>query len=338
MKNHILFFMFSVAGLAGVQAQSIDTIDRPTQDYYCPNWIGDSPQFDTQYIVMNVVQGCRDGDVTKLCHTDDTLTVYGVAAALEAPESRLDGGRGRGNGPISCLDTSYANCYEFLRVYSRGDDGNPVEITGSRVNIADAPEHYMYIGRKTRVISTLPRRVYEVYFEKGAVDVVGDFFVGVTQHLKRDTMVDGHQYHFTWPIHLVDINYTAGWLPDICTDIIYCHGGPEYPWWVANGHVCPFIFPIVTPPGGQEGVEEADEMARYVYISPNPASDVVKITSSFEMKQIEVFNSAGKQTLEQEVSGLQTRIDVGAWLGGTYVVRVHTVWGTITKKLLIAKR
>lgn len=333
MKKILSCFVLLLLMVSVVQAQ--DTIVQPTIDYFCSYWPGDAPTFDTNYIVMHVIQDCRDGDVTKLCHTDDTLTVYGVAAALTCPGSRLSGS-GRG---LECLDTSFDKCYEYLRLYNRVD-GYPEMITEARVNIIDPPAHFLYVGTRdpTMAYDVTPRRVYEVFFEKGAVDVIGDFFVGVTQHLMRDTMLPGHrQYHFTWPVHLVDIYQSAVWLPQIMEDVVFCHGGPEFPYWVQHGHQCPFIFPIVTPPGGQEGVEEVDEMAHYVNISPNPGNDMVKIASSFGMKQIEVFNSAGQRLLNQETSGLQTRLNVSGWPQDTYIVRVHTVLGTITKKLLIAR-
>ena len=105
------------------------------------------------------------------------------------------------------------------------------------------------------------------------------------------------------------------------------------------------FFPILAPPDtvGGEGqdslsVGKVDLVSRYTTVQPNPAKDKVKVLSSFGLTQIEAFDTKGTLVHSQRAEGLKATLDVRAWPEGTYLLRVTTPAGTVTKKLLVSQR
>lgn len=86
------------------------------------------------------------------------------------------------------------------------------------------------------------------------------------------------------------------------------------------------------------GIGSVQHMARYVNLLPNPANDKVQVTSSFGMRHVDVYNSAGVKVMEQSASGLSTILDIETLPDGTYLVRVTTPQGIITKKLIVQRK
>jgi len=76
-------------------------------------------------------------------------------------------------------------------------------------------------------------------------------------------------------------------------------------------------------------------LERYTAVMPNPASGKVRVTSSFGLSGIEVFDGQGRCVHEAPAAGYQTAFDVSSWPRGTYLVRIHTPMGTTTRKLTV---
>jgi len=84
-----------------------------------------------------------------------------------------------------------------------------------------------------------------------------------------------------------------------------------------------------------EGVDIPQGLGRYVTVSPNPASDHVRVISSFPMKRVEVYDITGNTVHSQAVSSQSADIDVTGWSTGTYLVKIITSMGETTKKLQV---
>ena len=94
-----------------------------------------------------------------------------------------------------------------------------------------------------------------------------------------------------------------------------------------------FLFPILTPE--PVGIDEANPVERNTIISPNPATETVKVASGFGLQEIEVFDAAGARVHTQKASGFSTTLNVGSWPRGTYLLRIRTAMGMATKKLVV---
>lgn len=74
-----------------------------------------------------------------------------------------------------------------------------------------------------------------------------------------------------------------------------------------------------------------------VNVFPNPANSVVSVYSNSVVKQIELLNMVGSLMLSQEANAAITAIDVSSFNNGLYFLRMHTVDGTVVKKLHIRR-
>lgn len=67
-------------------------------------------------------------------------------------------------------------------------------------------------------------------------------------------------------------------------------------------------------------------------IYPNPATDVINIKTNIQLKKVELYNILGKRVLN---STQTQKIRVNQLSPGVYLIKVHMVQGTITKKVVI---
>ena len=73
-------------------------------------------------------------------------------------------------------------------------------------------------------------------------------------------------------------------------------------------------------------------------VQPNPAVDEARVLSSFGLRGIEAYNAGGQKVYEGKAKGLEATLDVKGWPRGTYLLRITTPLGTVTKKLLEQKK
>ena len=81
------------------------------------------------------------------------------------------------------------------------------------------------------------------------------------------------------------------------------------------------------------GIQTNDLLYRYTSVQPNPATDKVRVTSSFGLTRIEAYDLRGRLLFETPASGLKADLDVSSWPRGTYLLRISTPAGPTTKKL-----
>ena len=82
-------------------------------------------------------------------------------------------------------------------------------------------------------------------------------------------------------------------------------------------------------------VAQADMLNRYVSVQPNPASEGATVLSSFGLTRIEAYDPNGHRVADLPASGLQATLDVASWPAATYLLRITTPMGTVTKKLIV---
>ncbi|MBI9038759.1 MAG: T9SS type A sorting domain-containing protein [Bacteroidales bacterium] len=74
-----------------------------------------------------------------------------------------------------------------------------------------------------------------------------------------------------------------------------------------------------------------DEAEGRIRIFPNPASDIINITSSYEIQKISIFNFIGQSVY----FGNEIQINTNNFEAGVYIVKIETVNGIETQKITI---
>lgn len=74
----------------------------------------------------------------------------------------------------------------------------------------------------------------------------------------------------------------------------------------------------------------AENISNSVSIYPNPAENLVRITSLYNVNHVSVFNLTGKKVL----SSTKTRLDVSILPSVLYMVSIETEKGIVTKKII----
>lgn len=70
------------------------------------------------------------------------------------------------------------------------------------------------------------------------------------------------------------------------------------------------------------------------HIMPNPASDKLTVTSSYQIDRIMVFNATGKMVKTIEVNAKSTTLDISNLPKGVYIVSIASTQGDSYKKLI----
>ena len=83
------------------------------------------------------------------------------------------------------------------------------------------------------------------------------------------------------------------------------------------------------------GIDPANPLAEFITVMPNPATDMVSVSSEFPLYGIEVYSSAGAKLLDLDAEGLSASFSVQDWSNGVYLVVVRTSRGILSKKLVV---
>ena len=73
-----------------------------------------------------------------------------------------------------------------------------------------------------------------------------------------------------------------------------------------------------------------------ISIFPNPANDILNITSSEPISEIEIVNALGQIVKRMEVNADNAVCDVEDLTSGVYVVRIHTM--NLSKGAAVSQR
>ena len=328
-------FLLLLALLPALTGWSQDTVSNPYGRGYFTNNIPDTTS--SAYSVGWVPTcGASCGVVAKEMSTSQTLRIYGIAAcmmsdrdALYLPESLSEEERQEwlDNFYSNFIDTSADELYEYLGIYL--SDGDTALVPQREVMIqwgVDTPAYYVATGLYMWGGPNTTYPMYEKFFDSGYVAVSDYFYVGVTQRSCVGTF--GTQAHMG--LSLMRMSGRA------------CEKSPEYHvkkmCWPEDGYVYwnwdprvsmitydhYLIFPILAPDdypwdtsgvgGDTLAVTQADMVARYTSVQPNPATEQARVLSSFGLSHIEAYNAGGQKV---------------------YLLRITTPLGTVTKKLLV---
>lgn len=91
----------------------------------------------------------------------------------------------------------------------------------------------------------------------------------------------------------------------------------------------------VTIDGTATSVESVEANQTSVY--PNPANNVVNVTSVANMNNIEVYTIAGQKVANYTVNGTQAAINVNNLSNGMYIMQIVSENGVSTKKFNVAR-
>ena len=351
--------LLALALMAAQAGWSQDTLYTPLQEGYYNNNI---PKLDKDYMFQGAPQwgvGCGMTSKEMYVAKDDTLTVYGVAAAMvTSKESTYRLPDQTEEEWLNYFysqyrDTSLDECYEYLGLYLRSGDSLVVQQEKLVHRKFDSPTYYVESGLPRAYNPNYVYPMYERFFDT-PVTVTDTFYMGTTQR----SMV----YPFGTPVDHMDFRLLLIW-GEACNHFYeyhvsqYCWPGDSIFWrWPFRGPLgyCEYylIFPILTPgpdadtTGGGTGdstavggdtlaLLQADMMARYVSVQPNPAVKEARVLSSFGLTRIEAYDDRGRLVLAREASGLEAVLDIAAWPRGTYLLRIATPMGPVTKKLIV---
>jgi hypothetical protein len=86
---------------------------------------------------------------------------------------------------------------------------------------------------------------------------------------------------------------------------------------------------------GEEDIATADSLERTVRLLPNPAKERVRVLSGCGLKGVEVLDAQGRTVLSQSVEGHAAELDISQWAAGSYVVKIYTERGIVSKRLVV---
>lgn len=341
--------IFMLAMLPAMMGWSQDTIDSPfKKNYFFNNEI----DLGTPYVMTGItIMGDGCGINTKEMYLgDSSLTVYGIAAAMvtdwdkfyipagEDPTERLT--RFFSEFP----DTSTENLFEYLGIYFRSGDSLVPQREVMVHRRYDTPAYYVETGMWVYNNPNFVYPMYEKYFDSAIVITEQKFYVGTTQYTIPSYIGVSQFDHMNFTALMMSSPFRERHVGKYC----WPDEGNVYWNWRGNGDYEYYLFfPILTPEPDTAGsdttgtggdtlaVTQADMVGRYVSVQPNPAVDEARVLSSFGLERIEAYNAEGRLVFKQEATGLEATLDVKGWPRGTYLLRIQTPMGAVTKKLLV---
>ena len=309
-----------------------------------------------EYNAINGANICGDtcGVICKRLVTGkEPIKVYGVAAAMITPLDMLylppdvDTAEFWEGTLEFYADTSLVNAYEYVGIYIRSGDSLEVQQQKLIHRMYDTPSYYVRPDSSVWVFGGLGRNpvfvfpMYEKYFDS-VIAVSDTFYVGSTQRSQEGG-------YGTWRhIGLSVLCYFGSAYNRDYIAFKYCYPNEGSVHWVLEREegmeqedFYMMMFPILTPEGGissddtTTAVTQADMMARYVAVQPNPAVSEARVLSSFGLTLVEAFDAGGRRLLSLPATGYEAVLDVASWPRGTYILRITTPLGPVTKKLLV---
>ncbi len=99
-----------------------------------------------------------------------------------------------------------------------------------------------------------------------------------------------------------------------------------------------YNFPVVTDPAVTTfqvlGVEDF-EIDDSITIFPNPATDFATVKASTAIQSVTLFDVQGRSLMTQLSMGFQVKLDTTAYPKGVYLIKVETLRGSRTEKLIL---
>ena len=347
MKKKVMILLALLPALAG-WAQ--DTIGEMHWDNYYYNH-KPNPKLQLNFTSVPISgdgNGIRAKEVTL---GKEPITVYGIAASMVTLIDcfYIDPNVNYGQTVeemlaelYSCFrDTSLEHTFEYLGVYFHDADSLKVQREVMVHRKYDTPSYYVTSGLQLNNNRNFCYPMYEKYFDSSIV-VSDTFYVGVTG-LSVDQWVTSRYIGFNL------LALQGAGVREFHEYHVWKQCRPEPCFWywpprLPMGEEYWLIFPILTPEPDTTGgtvsdttvaVTEADLLIRHVSVQPNPAVEEATVLSSFGLTRIEAYDPNGHRVADLPASGLQATLDVASWPAATYLLRITTPMGTVTKKLIV---
>ena len=342
--------------LSALAGRSQDTLSESQWENYFYNTLPNLKEFNA--IMGGPITGDTCGVLCKRLVSNDKepLGIYGVAAAMITPLDKLYLPPDADSADVANYwevvfsnysDTSLVNAYEYVGIYLRSGDSLDVQRQERIHRMYDTPTFFIRPDASVNVYGGLGRNpdfvypMYEKYFDS-MIAVSDTFYVGSTQRSQEGG-------YGTWRhIGLSVLCYFGSAYNRDYIAFKYCYPNEGSVHWVLEREegmeqedFYMMMFPILTPEGGissddtTTAVTQADMMARYVAVQPNPAVSEARVLSSFGLTLVEAFDAGGRRLLSLPATGYEAVLDVASWPRGTYILRITTPLGPVTKKLLV---
>lgn len=295
----------------------------------------------------------RECDVTKVFYTDEPMCVYGVAVSMTAV-SGLDylvdslSEAHRLDRFSYVVDTSFANCEEFVRVYELGKNDTISILRETVCNVRSTPKSCWYKLHPTNRIVQSHRMapVYEVYFDS-PIWVQDSFYIGVSQHTFKQVYIDSLNVYkylrspitpLSRRVPLSDYN-SSPYLPNNALisrdeDCVLWGTLREY-----GGNYlrtsCRMMWPIVD--STMVGVAPPSVAPPEVSVSPNPTTGRATVVSEHELSHIEIINTQGEFVGYHSVSGTRAELDLTRYPTGIYFLHIYTEGGTVSRRVSVVR-
>ncbi len=344
MKKTVLLLVMLAIGLGAAAQDTLSGYYLTNNYFYYPYRPVSS---DSLYLELGYEGGpFMKGETAKVFYTADSICIIGIAAALH------DYGADRGSFVNSIyIDTTYETSIEYLRIYETRWD-TLVALREAPIHMRHTPvSYYIDFGPENWEVhhSSNPRleAVYECMFEP--ITVCDTFLAGRSWYLNELVSVPGvsHQMQLAPEILLCHL-YSNGVKPGLMPLQTTVHST-----WSSISHVVTtthpacfdLLFPIIGVPDtnidpgdtNDVGIARHDLAWRYTTVHPNPAVGSARVTSSFGLALIEAYTTDGVLVHRQQADGLAATLDVSTWPSGTYMLRIDTGVGTVTKKLVVRR-
>ncbi len=82
------------------------------------------------------------------------------------------------------------------------------------------------------------------------------------------------------------------------------------------------------------GVNEFGEK-EYIMVYPNPAKDVLSVSSNGDLQHVRLMNSVGQVVFDELLNTAKTQINVSNFEAGIYIIQIETNVGSTTHKIII---
>lgn len=220
-------------------AEAQDTVDGDVRmdNYFYPSWW--PKELNLGHYGTGAYTGPSGGGEFGILYTStDTITIYGLAACISDLSHNY-----------RCLDPSYTNAFEYLRVYEKVHVvtfDTLRAIAQAKMHLHTTPIAY-YARHALNNMKIYP--MYECYFQS-PVAVADSFYLGMTQYIERNCYY--HQFSAEYDFACPPLGlYCVGDGPPANLKEIslwnYCISG-QHVWGTGIHDSYPLLFPILTPP------------------------------------------------------------------------------------------
>lgn len=223
-----------------------------------------------------------------------------------------------------------------------------VNVIGFFSKIGGGPNYNVNPGHYLVLMDSLFNRLDSVGYKSTPINPEGNELSYIYYYLLEPIPIQNFYIAITFPnshIQSYYLDWTATQV-DTCY-VTACNAGLE-PWISINGNRMPFsahqeykyfkythlcIFPILRVNNGSS--LSSVDLEKYTYVYPNPAKDDINFSCSFMINDIEIYDIMGRRVYQKEVKDYSKTIDISSLTKGSYVAKLNTEQGLVSKKFIV---